>query len=208
MLPKDKEERANVITHGLGIILAILGAFPMLSLGWFNWQAHHLVGLAIFCTSLLLVFIASTVYHSVEGPLKKKLKTIDHICIYLLIGGSHTPFVLRYLNNDYGQKYLMILWGLIAFGIIYKLFLIGRWKWLSLGFYIFLGWMAIFIMPSLRAEMPDSVFDWILIGGISYTIGAVFYAWEKLPYSHAVWHLFVIGGSFSHWLAMLYAYQV
>jgi hemolysin III len=208
MLPEDRQEKANVITHGVGIILAIIGTFPMLSLGWFNWQPHHLIGLSIFCTALLLVFIASTIYHSVSGPLKKRFKTIDHICIFLLIGGSHTPFVLRYLNNDYGQQYLLILWSLIAFGIIYKLFLIDRWKWLSLIFYLFLGWMAIFIMPSLKAEMPDYVFDWILIGGISYSLGAVFYAWKKLPYSHAIWHIFVIGGSFSHWLAMLYAYQV
>ncbi len=207
MLPKDREEKANVITHGVGILLAVVGAFPMISLGLLKWQPPHQIGLTIFCVSLFLVFLASTIYHAVSGNLKKRFKVIDHICIFLLIGGSHTPFVLRYLNNDYGHNYLIILWSLIVFGIIYKLFLIGRWEWLSLAFYLFLGWMAVFIMPSLKAEMPNHVFGWILIGGISYTIGAVFYAWNKIPYNHAIWHVFVIGGGFSHWLAMLYAYQ-
>ncbi|MFT5764838.1 MAG: hemolysin III, partial [Saprospiraceae bacterium] len=103
-------------------------------------------------------------------------------------------------------NYLITLWGLILIGILYKIFLIGRWKWFSLAFYIFLGWMAVFIIPSMKDQMSSSVFYWILAGGVSYTTGTIFFAWEKLPYHHAIWHLFVLGGSAGHYVAMVYAY--
>jgi len=209
MVLEEREELANAITHGLGILLTIIGAFVLIPLGVNKWQEFHTIGLSLFCFTLLMVYCSSTIYHLVKTTtLKRLLKKIDHISIYMLIGGTHTPFVLLYLNNDFGRNYLLILWGLIAFGILYKIFLIGRWQWLSLTFYIFLGWMAVFIIPAMWDQLPAIVFYWILGGGISYTIGTIFYSWESLAYNHAIWHLFVLGGSFGHFLALWYAYQL
>ncbi|MFT5166685.1 MAG: hemolysin III [Saprospiraceae bacterium] len=204
---EQKQELANALTHGIGILLTIIGSIVLIFIGVQKWQGYHIFGLALFCFSLLMVYTSSTIYHCVKGNWQKYvLKKIDHISIYLLIGGTHTPFVLLYLDNDFGRNYLITLWGLILIGILYKIFLIGRWKWFSLAFYIFLGWMAVFIIPSMKDQMSSSVFYWILAGGVSYTTGTIFFAWEKLPYHHAIWHLFVLGGSAGHYVAMVYAY--
>jgi len=205
---EEKEELANALTHGIGILLSIVGAVVLISTGTQNWEAYRIAGLTLFCFSLLLVYTSSTVYHCVKtDSLKQFFQKVDHISIYILIGGTHTPFVLLYLNNSFGRNYLIALWGLIFIGILYKIFMMGRWKWLSLAFYIFLGWMAIFIIPNMWEELPSVVFSWILIGGLSYTVGTIFYSWEKLPYHHAIWHLFVLGGSLGHFIALTYAYQ-
>lgn len=210
-LPKiskeEKYEIANAITHGLGILLSLIAAIPLVSIGVQNWEWYHVAGLSTFCLSLLLVYTSSTIYHCVKKPYSKKLfRKIDHICIYILIGGTHTPFVLKYLNNNYGHYYLLTLWGLIILGVLYKIFLIEKWQWLSLAFYIFLGWMAIFIIPVMWNELPLIVFTWILTGGILYSLGTIFYSWKKLPYHHSIWHMFVLGGSIGHYIAMIYAY--
>lgn len=209
MVSEEKQEFANALTHGLGILLTIIGAFILIPLGLQKWQAFHTIGLSLFCCTLLMVYTSSTVYHIVKTKkLKQLLQKIDHISIYMLIGGTHTPFVLLYLNNDFGRNYLIVLWSLIAFGILYKIFLMGRWKWLSLAFYIFLGWMAIFIIPAMWDDLPGRVFYWILAGGVSYTVGTIFYSWESLAYHHAIWHVFVLGGSAGHFVALWYAYQL
>lgn len=197
-----------MLTHGFGIVLSIIGSFALIKIGIEHWQDYHIIGLILFCSSLLMVYISSTIYHSVKGTWQKYvLQKIDHISIYFLIGGTHTPFVLRYLNNDFGWNYLMALWGLIGIGILYKIFFIKRWKRFSLAFYIFLGWMAIFIIPGMKDEMPVLVFFWIIAGGLLYTMGTLFFAWEKLPYHHAIWHLFVLAGSAGHYFAVYYAYS-
>ncbi len=207
MSSEEKQEIANAVTHGIGILLTLIGSISLIAKGVHKWEVHHVFGLSLFCFSLLLVYTSSTVYHCVKGDwLKRLFKIIDHISIYILIGGTHTPFVLLYLNNNYGQNYLIALWGLIILGILYKIFMIGKWKWVSLVFYIFLGWMAIFIIPVMWDQLPTSVFSWILAGGIFYTVGTVFYSWEKLNYHHAIWHLFVLGGSIGHYTAMHLAY--
>ena len=207
MTTEQKEELANALTHGIGILLTIIGSIYLISTSLQKWETYRVAGLSLFCFSLFMVYTSSTVYHIVKNPrLKYNLKILDHISIYLLIGGTHTPFVLLYLNNSFGRNYLLTLWGLLLIGILYKTFLIGRWKWFSLAFYIFLGWMAVFIIPGMMDQMSSEVFYWILIGGLSYTAGTIFFAWEKLPYHHAIWHLFVLGGSAGHYVAMIYAY--
>jgi len=204
---EDQQEVANAITHGVGILLTIIGSIVLIGTGLQKWTAIHIFGLSLFCFSLLSVYTSSTIYHCIkEDAIKAIFRKIDHICIYILIGGTHTPFVLIYQWNSFGQYYLIALWSLILIGILYKVFFMGRWKWVSLVFYIFLGWMAVFIIPSMRSEMPDIVFYWIIAGGVFYTLGTIFYSWEKLPYHHAIWHVFVLGGSAGHYIAMLYAY--
>lgn len=201
-----REERLNTWTHALGILLAIAAIPFLLPVARATGEPVLVAGVWVFAVSMLLLYTASTVYHSVHHPRwKALLQRLDHICIYLLIAGSNTPFVLRYLEGGILSTYLAVLWGLAVLGIFYKLFLFHRWKYFSLALYVLMGWMVVFVMPSLLREMSTVCFRWILIGGASYTIGVVFFVWEKLPYSHGVWHVFVLGGTLSHCIALYWA---
>ena len=203
----EREEFANAITHGFGVLLTLVGAPVLLSLGTKGGDKYQVLGLSIYCFSLLMVYTASTVYHSIGHPWYKRVfRKIDHIGIYFLIAGTHTPFLVKYLNNGLGTFYLGILWGLVVIGIFYKAFFIHRLKILSIIFYLGLGWMAVLTIPPMLEQMNDSCFYWIIIGGAFYMLGVIFYLWEKLPYNHSIWHLFVIAGSIGHFIAMLYAY--
>ena len=201
-----KYEFANIITHAFGF-LAGLVATPILLAVSIHYGAtiYQIIGLGIFCFSLLLTYAASTVYHSISSPEWKHLfRQIDHISIYFLIAGTNTPIMLYYADNWIGVIYLWIMWSLVIAGIFYKVFFFGQYERVSLIFYVFLGWMAIFIIPFIWEKIPIPCLFWILAGGLSYTIGVVFYSWEKLAFHHAIWHLFVIGGSLGHYLAILY----
>ena len=203
----EREEFANAITHGLGLLLSLIGVPILLSLGVKGENWFQVLGLSIYCFSLLMVYTASTVYHSINHPwYKRAFRKIDHISIYFLIAGTHTPLLVKYLNNGLGTLYLCILWGLVVIGIIYKAFFIHRLKVLSIVFYLGLGWMAVLTLPPMLDQMNDPCFYWILIGGAFYMLGMIFYLWEKIPYSHSIWHLFVIAGSIGHYIALLYAY--
>lgn len=200
-----KEERASALTHGFGTLLCLIGIPVLLFLGAQKGTWYEVLGLGIFSFSLLLVYVTSTIYHSVSTPqLKYKFQIADHISIYFLIAGTHTPFLLYYLNNETGYFYLALLWGLVLIGLIYKLFFFDKWRVFSLLFYIALGWMAVFTLPLMIDQMATECFFWIAVGGAFYTLGVFFFIWEKLPYHHAIWHLFVIGGSLGHYFALLY----
>ncbi|MEZ5042490.1 MAG: hemolysin III family protein [Saprospiraceae bacterium] len=195
------EEKANVLTHGFGI-LAGLALTPFLI-----YRATgiplQLFGVLIFSLSLLAVYTSSTIYHSVQSErMKFAWRKIDHISIYFLIAGTHTPFLLLFLNNSTGIIYLWILWGLVLLGILYKLFFFDRWEWLSLVLYLGMGWMAAFTLPLMLKVIPMASFNWIIVGGICYTLGVFFYAFKRIPYNHAIWHLFVLGGSSGHYVAV------
>jgi hemolysin III len=203
----EREEFANAITHGFGVLLTLVGTPILLNLGLEGGDWYQVLGLSIYCFSLLMVYSTSTVYHSIKNPWYKRVfRKIDHISIYFLIAGTHTPFLIKYLNNGLGMFYLYILWALVLIGIIYKAFFIHRLKFLSLIFYLGLGWMAVLTIPPMLDQMNDSCFYWIMIGGAFYTLGIIFYVWKKIPYHHSIWHLFVIAGSTGHFIAMLYAF--
>ncbi len=200
------EEWANALTHGVGLVFALIG-------GLYLWR--HLpatapvewrVGAGLFAAGMCLVYAASTSYHAVQHPVWKfRLRKLDHISIYFLIAGTHTPLVLRYLPRETALWYLAALWGLVAVGVGYKLFFFGRWPWFSLGLYLGLGWMAIFVLPFMRPHMPEQVWWAILGGGLSYTLGVVFFTWKKLPFAHAIWHVCVMAGTAAHFLAVAVA---
>ena len=200
---EDKAELANTITHGLGILLG-LAILPVLGFKT-NQQGtdYQLLGVIIFSFSWFLVYTASTVYHAVRNPkYHKVLKTIDHIAIYFLIAGTYTPFLLFYAPDE-GIPLLIFQWSLVAIGIFFKLFFVYRFEWLSLVVYLIMGW-SIIIMPGTFWEgMPDQVTFWLIAGGVSYTAGIIFYASKRIPYAHAIWHIFVLGGSICHYLALL-----
>jgi len=203
----SREEIANILTHGFGFILFAIASPLLLRLAAQSGNWYQILGLGIFCLSLLMVYSSSTIYHSIlDQRLKGIFQKIDHICIYFLIAGTHTPFLLLYLNKPYGWAFLSLLWIIVLIGVLYKTFFIGRFKKLSLWLYILMGWSGIFTIPLMLDQMNTLTLYWILGGGLSYSLGTIFYVWEKLPFNHAIWHVFVIGGSLGHFLAMYYCF--
>ncbi len=199
----SREEWANVVTHGLGLVLCLIGVPWLLhELGgnadWYQWS-----GLLIYGLSLIAVYASSTIYHSLKAyPWSRVLLKIDHIAIYFLIAGTHTPFLLYGMANSWGWFYLAVIWGLVLVGIFYKLFFLGRWPWLSVSLYLIMGWLGAITLPQMWGQLDTPILVWVLIGGVSYTLGVVFFLWHKLPYHHAIWHLFVLGGSIGHFIAI------
>lgn len=198
------EEIANGITHGFGAALSIAGLVVLVVLASLRGDIRHQVGFSIFGTALLLLYTASTFYHSLSHPSAKKVfKVLDHSAIFLLIAGSYTPFMLISLGGFQGWAVLGIVWGLAVLGIVMKSLFIGRFRKISLALYLGMGWLGVFTARSMRDHIPGISLILILSGGILYTGGVVFYLWRKLPFHHAVWHLFVMAGSTCHYFAVL-----
>ncbi|MCB0705633.1 MAG: hemolysin III family protein [Saprospiraceae bacterium] len=197
----DRREVANFYTHLTGVILSMIG-LPFL-IAHISKSGLPVFGFWVFGISSIVLYASSTLYHGVQRPkLKFQLEKVDHICIYFLIAGTNTPFAQLYLDTPYREYFLFSLWGLVLLGTLYKLFFFGRWKIFSVLFYLFLGWMAALVMPIMLEQMPISSFWWIVIGGGSYSIGVIFYVWKKMTYHHAIWHLFVLGGTAGHYIAL------
>lgn len=198
------EEIANGITHGLGVLLSIVGLVALVTTAAFEGDVWQIVSFSIFGSTLIILYLASTLYHSISNPsLKIGLKIFDHSAIFLLIAGTYTPFLLIHLRSTLGWSLLAIIWTLAAVGIAIKLFCIQRSEKFSLGLYLFMGWLCIVAIHELTRTLPSASISFLVVGGIFYTAGVVFYAWDKLPYNHAVWHLFVLGGSISHFVSVL-----
>lgn len=197
-------EIANSITHGIGILFGI-AALPVLSaLAVTKNHTVAVVGAAVFGFSFLLVFTFSTLYHAFQNPrVKKVLNIFDHISIYFLIAGTYTPFLLNYMMNTTGITLLSVLWGLTILGIVFKLFFTGKFNYLSTAIYIGMGWILLFGGRSFFAAIPWPVLTMIIIGGVLYTVGTLFYLWEKLYYHHVIWHLFVLAAAICHYVAVL-----
>lgn len=197
-------EIANSITHGIGILFGI-AALPVLSaLAVTKNHTVAVVGAAVFGFSFLLVFTFSTLYHAFQNPrVKRVLNIFDHISIYFLIAGTYTPFLLNYMMNATGITLLSVLWGLTILGIVFKLFFTGRFNYLSTAIYIGMGWILLFGGRSFFAAIPWPVLTMIIIGGVLYTFGTLFYLWEKLYYHHVIWHLFVLAAAICHYVAVL-----
>lgn len=201
-----REERANAITHGLGILMGVLGT-PLLLYRSMEvdsgWQSF---GLLIFGLSMVVLYLSSTLYHSIHRPdWKFRMRKADHIGIYFLIAGTHTPFVFYYLEGATARNYLLILWGLALLGTLYKLFLFGRFERLSVVFYLIMGWMAVPFLPQMLDRMADGCIEWIVIGGLSYTAGVIFFVTDHKPFFHTIWHVFVLAGTAAHFLALYFS---
>ncbi len=211
MIPERylKEEKASALTHGLGVVLSLAGT-PFL------WQAaqransseRQLLGVALFGFSMFVLYLASTVYHSVHQPDRKRFcRKLDHIAIYFLIAGTHTPFIIKYLDNPTGWIYLAVLWGMLVVGTLGKLFILEKWEKLSLLLYLIMGWMFVFVLPEVLPQMSWKVLAWIGAGGLFYTAGVIFYTKKGMRYSHAIWHVFVLAGTAGHYMALLQAFD-
>jgi len=202
------EEIAHAATHGFGVVLAIVGLTVMVARAALYGNIWHIVGAAIFGTTLVLMYTASTLYHSVPAEhlpnAKKVLRIIDHSTIYFLIAGTYTPFTLVTLHGFWGWLLFGITWGLALAGVVFKIYATGRFEKLSLAIYLGMGWcILIAIEPRWRTLEPTGLVL-MALGGLSYTGGVVFYVWERLRYHHAIWHAFVLAGSVLQYFAVLF----
>lgn len=194
-----KEELLNTISHGLGILLGIIGFFLLLKKSS-DKSNFAVLGIYIYSFSIILLYSASTLYHAIAKPsVKKKFRILDHISIYFLIAGTYTPVALITLVNGNGWLIFAIVWGIALFGAILKLFFTGKYEILSLLLYLVMGWLIVFDFSSLMDATSASGIKLLMLGGAFYTLGILFYAIKKIPYNHFIWHLFVLGGSISHW---------
>ena len=197
------EDQASALTSGAGLVAALVGGviLAVLAARGDGWQ---LVGASVFAATLLLLYLSSTLYHAATDPgARTRLKVFDHCSIYLLIAGTYTPFTLIALRGHVGWWLFGAIWSLALLGIVFKLFFTGRFKLVSTLVYVAMGWLAIVAIKPVLAALDDWTFGWMLAGGLVYTLGTVFYHRPSMRYSHAVWHLFVIGGSACHYVAVL-----
>ncbi len=202
--PKElNKELANSITHGFGLILSIIAIPALITQVAIKSSSFVLLGVCIFGLSMLMVYTFSTLYHSFSHPkIKLVLKTLDHISIYFLIAGTYTPFIFLYEYDYLGKSLLITLWTITLFGVIFKIFFVKKFKILSTIAYVLMGGLILVFPSNILEIMPQSIFKWIAIGGVFYAVGVVFYLWKKWMYHHAIWHLFVLAGSASHFWAI------
>ncbi len=202
------ERLFNTITHGIGSILSIVALVLMVVYASYNSDAWSIVGVSIFGSTLILLYMSSTLYHAFSnGRVKQIFKTLDQSFIYLLIAGTYTPVLLITLRNTLGWTVFVLVWAMAIGGITHRIFFFDKLKKLSLISYIVMGWLSLIVFKSLLNTAPAELVVWLLIGGAFYTGGLIFYSWEKLPFNHAIWHLFVLGGSFSHFIG-IYIYLI
>jgi hemolysin III len=201
----QREEIFNSVTHGAGAILSVAFLTLLVIFASLHGSARHVVGCSVFGASMVLLYTASTLYHSARSSrLKHIFKTADHACIFLLIAGTYTPFTLVTLQGGWGWTLLAIVWGLAAVGIVFKIFFVYRFRTAATVAYLLMGWLAVVAVKPLLANLPPGGLFWLVAGGLSYTVGTVFYLLKRLPYSHAIWHLFVLGGTTCHFFAVLF----
>lgn len=199
------EEKLNIITHAFGFILSIIGLILLIFKANDHGEIIHLVSFSIFGGSLVLLYAASTLYHSARSVLLRyRLNILDHASIYLLIAGTYTPFAIITLNGLVGWIVFFVIWAMAITGVILKLFFTGRYQRLSTIMYVVMGWIVVFAIKPLIDNLPLNGLLWLLSGGISYTLGAVLFSLNRIRFNHAIFHLFVLFGSFSHFISIYY----
>jgi len=198
-------ELANTVTHGLGLLLSIAGLVTLVVSASRNGSPKVIVACSVYGATLVLLYLASTLYHSVGSLYARRVfRSIDHAAIYLLIAGTYTPFTLISLGGAWGWSIFGVAWGLALLGIVFKTFFTGRFEFFSGALYLGMGWLAIIAIKPVLANLPTGEIVWIVAGGLAYSLGMIFYAWHSMPHHHAVWHLFVMLGSTCHFFAIMY----
>ncbi|MFM5202369.1 hemolysin III family protein [Aeromonas caviae] len=200
-----REEWANRLSHGLGLLLGGLGLVLLLHKGW-DQGPRVLLSYGVYGASLVLLYLASTLYHSVSSVAARRWsKLFDHCAIYLLIAGTYTPFLLVALDTPLAQGLMVVIWGLALAGVVFKLIFINRFKKVSLFTYLMLGWLSLVVIYQLYLHLDGTGLLLLGLGGLIYSLGVIFYVAKSIPYNHAIWHLFVLGGSLCHFMA-IYGY--
>ncbi len=196
------EERINVYSHGLGLFLSV---FALLVLTLKARGMLQVVSVSVFAASLIALYGSSTIYHSTTDVARRAwLRTVDHAMIYVLIAGSYTPFSLLVLKGTIGWAVFGVSWGMAATGIVIKLFHTGRYNKVSTAMYVFMGWVIVFAIKPLIANLSPDGLMWLFAGGIFYTVGALFYSIKKMPFGHATFHIFCLLGSACHFVSVYY----
>ena len=201
------EEKLNAWSHGLGVGLGI-AALVLMLLGVDQTNPFGLFSVIVYGLSIILLFLASTCYHAITSSKRKHyFRVADHIGIYLLIAGTYTPVLLIAIPNGLGWILFWVVWGIAAFGLVLKLFFTGRFERFSTFLYLAMGWLAIIPYAELTTALDAKALALLIGGGVAYTVGVLFYAIEKIPYNHFIWHLFVLGGASCHFF-MVYLYVI
>ena len=201
-LHSPREELVNALTHGLGAIVSLGAGAVLITLTAMWGDGYQLAGAIVFCVALLLLYVASTLYHSISHPgVKARLKVFDHCAIYLLIAGTYTPFTLVGLRGSWGWGLFITIWALALAGVVFKLYYTGRFKLVSTAIYVAMGWLVLVALGPLWRALDAWTLAWLFAGGVAYTAGTLFYL-SRRSYSHAIWHAFVLTGSVCHFIAV------
>ncbi|HZT57034.1 MAG TPA: hemolysin III family protein [Pyrinomonadaceae bacterium] len=199
------EEIANCATHGFGLVLSVAGLVALVLLAWFygdGWDV--LLSGGVYGASLVTLYLASTLYHGARSMRAKNfLQVVDHCCIYLLIAGTYTPFTLVMLRGGWGWTLFGLVWGIAVAGILFRLVFGNRYRPVAVASYVLMGWLCVIAAKPILTHAPLGAILWIVAGGLAYTSGVFFFASERIPHSHAIWHLFVLGGSVCHYIAVV-----
>jgi len=199
------EERVNISSHAIGLLLSIVALALLVIHASANGDVWHIVSFSIFGASLIILFAASTIYHSTRDPdSRARLRVVDHASIYILIAGTYTPFTLVTLNGTIGWTIFGISWGMALSGIVLKLFFTGRYELVSTLMYVFMGWIIIFAISPLIDNLSSDGLSWLVAGGIGYTVGAILYGIKQIKFNHAIFHVFVLIGAFCHFVAVYF----
>lgn len=201
-----KEEIANYLTHGFGVALSVVGFAALLTLAILRGDAWSIVSASIYGIALILLYTSSTLYHAFRNPsIKRRLRILDHCAIFVLIAGTYTPFMLISLRATlWGSILFVSIWLLAAVGIVLKLFFTGKYELLSTLMYVAMGWLVLIAAKPMMDSVPVPGLWWLAAGGIVYSVGSAFYAWERLPFHHSLWHVFVLAGSICHYIAICF----
>lgn len=199
-----QQEIVHSTIHGFGILFGIISIPILTALAARNANVPAIAGASIYGFTFLMLFTFSTAYHGFQQPqVKKVLEMFDHISIYFLIAGTYTPFILIYLRNYFGFMILIILWSLTLLGIFFKIFFLERFEIISLIIYVAMGWILLIGGKRFFSDMPSNVITFIIIGGVLYSVGIIFYLWNSFKWSHAVWHFMVLAAAVCHYVAVL-----
>lgn len=197
------EELLNTLTHAAGAIASLAGSAILIIRASTEGDAFAIVGCAVFGATLLLLYLASTLYHASNSAVRRqRLRVFDHCAIYALIAGTYTPFTLIGLRGPWGWSLLGVLWGLAFAGIAFKIFFTGRYERLSTLIYIIMGWLGLIAAMPMSQRLSSGVLIWLVAGGLAYTVGTIFFSSRRIPYAHPIWHVFVLLGSFCHGVAV------
>lgn len=199
------EEIANSITHGIGTALSVAALVLLVVFAIQNRDAWQIISFSIYGTSLIVLYLASTLYHAFTNEkVKHFFRLMDHSCIFLLIAGTYTPPTLIAMRGSWGWTLFTLVWAMAVGGLIFETMNLGKYKIISVVIYMIMGWLAIFAIKPMLAALPPGLFTWFILGGLFYTSGIIFYACKRIPYNHAIWHVFVLGGSITHFFGILF----
>ncbi len=199
------EEKINIASHALGFVLSLVALVLLVVRASLYGNAWHIVSFSIFGASLVTLYAASTIYHSAKNPvIRNRLRIVDHATIYILIAGTYTPFTLVTLGGVTGWVIFGVSWGMALVGIVLKIFFTGKHDLLSTLMYVFMGWIIVFAIEPLIHNLSSQGLFWLVTGGVAYTLGAVLYSIKKIKFNHAIFHVFVLIGSASHFISVYF----